>query len=152
PSRIDGHRLPFFEHDTAEFFDADLAYEKLDPRRGTIFLFPEPRKNARDGLSKRKEFFFGYESIEKLRLVRNGAQSAANVNFEAAFFFAVFGSRHGDAPHVVHVGKRAGLVAAARESDFEFTPEALCVGMPEHEPRCSLGVWCHVECLSPAHT
>src|SRR5262249_24815250 len=52
----------------------------------------------------------------------------------------------------MHIRERARLFFTAGESDFEFSSEALCVGMSKHELRCSLGVWCYIEGLCVTDT
>src|SRR5256885_2606051 len=83
--------------------------------------------------------------------MRACSQAASNVKFEAAPFFAVFDSLHGNATHIVHAGQSAGLLFASGEGDFELAAEALRIRVTQQELRAGLRVRCDVEDFAVAH-
>ena len=125
PARIGRQSLALFQHQFLEFLDPQILNQKLDSRAVAIFLFAEPREDAGDRLRQRQQFFRRNKRVEQLRLIRNGAESAADVHFKAALFFSVFGPRGGDHAHVVHARQAAGMLRAAAERRLEFSAEIL---------------------------
>ncbi len=124
-----GKLLPFFRHQLSEFFDAELRDQKFDPRPRAVALLAEPSEHARDRLQGRQQFFFGQKLIEQFRLVRHRAQTAADVEREAALLLAIDDSGLGDGAHVVHGHQAARVLLATGKSDFHFAPEVLGVRM-----------------------
>ena len=54
-----------------------------------VLLLAQPGEDAADGAGQRQQLFLGDELGEQLRLVRHGAEAAADVELEAADFLAV---------------------------------------------------------------
>ena len=101
--------------------------------RSRCFFSPSRAKTREIACVSRQQFFLGKKLVEQLRVVRHGAQTAADIEFEAAPHFPVLDARDGDGAHVVHVHQAAGFLAAAGEGDLELAAEVLRVRVAEHE-------------------
>ena len=137
--------LPFFVDETAELFDSQLSDEKLQARPCAVLLLPEPGENAANGLGDRKELLLGEERIEQLRLIRNGAETAPDIELESAARAAFVGSGPGDEAEIVKRREAAWLVLAAGESNLELATEVLSVRMTQQEIGQRAGVGCDIE-------
>ena len=111
-----------------------------------FFFSPYLAKTRPIARHKRQQFFLRHELREQLRLLRHGAEAAADVELEAAF--AVLNDA--DRADVVDPDQAAGFVAAAGERDLELAAEVLRVGVAEQEIRRRLGVGRDVERLRAA--
>ena len=73
------------------------------------------------------------------------AESAPNVQLEAAPLLAVDFAFNGHHAKVVHVHQSAGMLATARKGRLEFAPKVLPVGMAQHEVRERVGIGRYIE-------
>ena len=137
--------LALFQHQFLEFLDPQILNQELDARAAAILLFAQARENAGDRLRQRQQFFRRNKRVEQLRLIRDGAEPAADGHFKAALLLSVFDLRDGDHAHVVHARESAGMLRAAAEGRLEFPSEILGVRMAHQEFGQGAGVGRDVE-------
>ena len=79
-----------------------------------FFFSPSRAKTRRDRLRDRQDLFFGTEFVEQLGLMRDGAQAAADVEFEAALRLAVVSRVTAMAPRSCSRTSAAGIRRGSR--------------------------------------
>ena len=142
---------PLLLDETSEFVDANPGDEELQAGTGTIRLLSEAGENTADRLADGEQLLLTDKLVEQLCLVRNGAEAATYIEFEAPPGLAIDGARDTDGTDVVHVDEPAGFVAASREGDLHLAAEVLCVGVPEKEAAQGPAVRRDIEGLGVAH-
>ncbi len=135
----------------AELVDAELGDEELDAGAIAVRLLSQAPEDPGDRLDGGQELFDRVVLVEQLRLVRRGAQPAADVEIEGALLDPVDRGGAGDGAEVVHHHQAAGLAGAAREGGLELAPEVLAVGVAEQEAEEGRGIGGGVEGLGVAH-
>ena len=128
------------------------ATRNFSRARAAVLLFTQSRENPADRLRQGQNFFLGGKFFQHLRLVRDGAQAAADVEGEASAQQAVLHPCLGNEAHVVHVGQAAALVGAARKRNLDLAAEVLSILVVQQEIRQGVGIRRHVEALVAADT
>ena len=137
---IPRHRFEFFFNFAPEFFDAELGDQELDASAVAILLLAQTGEDARDRLRQRQQLFFGAEFRQHFRLMRHGAQPAADKNGEAAHGLAIDLARLRQQAQVVHLDQAASVTGAAGEGHLELAAEVLHIVVVEQKLRHGVGI------------
>ena len=85
-----GEDLSLLFNERFKFVETDLGDQELQPCSCPVVFLTQACEDAGNRLDHRVKFLDGKEFVEQLCLVRNGAKSATDVEFETAFALAVF--------------------------------------------------------------